>query len=410
MSTATPSAETLRRIALAKPSFDASEEAAVLETIRSGWVTQGPKVAHFERSFAEVVGAREAIATSSCSTALFLSLHALGIGRGDEVIVPSLSFIASANVILQTGAAPVFADVDPRSYNLDPRAAEAAITPRTRAILPVHQLGLPAELERFAALARSRGLALVEDAACAVGAQQDGRPIGSSGNLVCFSFHPRKVLVTGEGGMITTNDAALAERLRRLRHHGMSISDVERHRAAFLVRESYDEVGFNLRLSDVHAALGLAQLAKLPRLLARRRAVAARYATSLAGETAVVLPHVPDGAQPNYQSYIVRLRGEVAGQRNRVMDGLLRRGVATRRGLMASHLEAAHRDTLRAGPLPHTEAAARETLLLPCHAELSDDDIDYVVTSLREALVEAAASAGQGVRSGDDAARPGAPR
>jgi dTDP-4-amino-4,6-dideoxygalactose transaminase len=378
------------RIPVALPSFDEEEERAVRDVLRSGWVTQGPRVAEFERRFAAVVGAAEAVAVSSGTTALFLALHALGIRPGDEVIVPSLSFIASANAIVHCGATPVFADVDPRTYNLDPEAVAGAVTARTRAVLVVHQLGMPADLDLLQAVAARHGLHVVEDAACAVGARWRGRPVGSSGNLAAFSFHPRKVLVTGEGGMITTSDPALAARLRRLRHQGMSVSDVERHQADRVILEEYPEIGWNFRLSDLHAAVGLVQLGKLDRFLAARRAAAARYAAALRDLAPVELPFTPPGAEPNWQSYIVRLRGAGRAGRDRVLDEMHRRGVATRRGLMASHREPCYRGAdppgRTAGSLPHTEAAADETMILPVYTDLTEDDQHRVVAALRDAV------------------------
>jgi perosamine synthetase len=382
-----------RRVAVAKPSFDEEEERLVLEVLRSGWVTQGPRVEEFERRFAVLVGSADAVAVSSGTTALFLALHVLGIGAGDEVIVPSLTFIASVNAIVHAGATPVLIDVDPRTYNLAPDAVEAAVTPRTRAIMVVHQLGMPADLERIEEVARRRGIAVVEDAACALGSSYKGRPIGGSGNLAAFSFHPRKVVVTGEGGMITTNDAAIAARLRRLRHQGMSISDVERHRADRVINETYSEIGYNFRLSDLHAAVGIAQLAKLDRLVARRRAVAAFYGEALRHLAAVEPPFVPDFAAPNYQSYIVRLRGAGEAARNRVLDDMYRRGVTMRRGLMAVHREAPYRGARISGSLRHTEAATDQTMILPIHAGLTDEEQRYVIENLAEVLAALPASA-----------------
>ena len=218
-------------VPFARPKFFGGEADALAEVIASGWVSQGPRVQAFERAFAARVGAEHAIATTNCTTALHLALYASGVGPGDEVIVPSLSFIATANAVWHCGATPVFADVDPRTYNLDPVAAERAITPRTKAIMPVHQIGLPADMDAFLALGRERGIAIVEDAACAIGAEYKGRPIGSLDSPACFSLHPRKVITTGEGGMITTNDEALADRLRKLRQHAMDLSDLARHGA-----------------------------------------------------------------------------------------------------------------------------------------------------------------------------------
>ena len=377
-----------RRIPIAKPCFDAREERMIAEVLRSRWVTQGPRVEEFEQRFALSVGSAEAVAVSSGTSALFLSLHALGVGRDDEVIVPSLSFIAGANAVVQTGATPVFVDVDPRTYNLHAEAVAAAVTPRTRAVMVVHQLGLPADLDAIVAIADRYGLHVVEDAACAVGSRYRGRPIGSSEHLSCFSFHARKVLVTGEGGMITTQDSELAKRLRRLRHQGMSVSDVERHRADCVIIESYPEIGYNFRLSDLQAAVGLVQLEKLEGFLDCRRKLAARYDAALAELPEVDPPFVPDYAQPNYQSYIVRLRGSGRSERDRLLDAMHRRGVATRRGLMAAHREPCYRDLPPRRPLPETDAAEAQTMILPMYAELGEDDQRYVVRQLREALAE----------------------
>jgi dTDP-4-amino-4,6-dideoxygalactose transaminase len=376
-----------RRVPVAKPWFDEREEELVLSVLRSGWVTQGPRVLELEQRFAEVVGAREAVAVSSGTTALSLSLHALGIGPGDEVIVPSLSFIATANAVRHAGATPVFADVEARTYNLEPAEVEALVTPRTRAVLLVHQLGLPADLDAFRALAGRHGLALVEDAACAVGARHRARPIGSSAQIACFSLHARKVVVSGEGGVITTDDSALADRLRRLRHQGMSVSDLERHAASHVIVETYPEVGFNYRLSDLHAAVALAQLEKLEVFLDRRWAIAARYDEALARLPGLERPVAPGWATPNHQSYIVRVVGAERAQRDRLMDDLHARGVATRRGLMAAHLERAYADGLPLRrPLPRTEAAEAQTLILPMYPQLELEDQAFVIEQLAEAV------------------------
>src|SRR5262245_35424348 len=242
-----------RRIPLAKPCFDEVEERLVCEVLRSGWVAQGPRVGELEHLFAEKTGAAEAVAVTSCTAGLFLVLHALGIGLGDEVLVPSLSFIASANAIVHCGATPVFVDVEPRTYNIDPDGLAAAVTSRTRAIMVVHQLGLPCDLDRVTAFARTHGLLVVEDAACAAGATYKGRPIGNAESPAVFSFHARKVITSGEGGIVTTGDATLAARLRRLRHQGMSLSDLERHQADRVIIEEYPEVGWNFRMPDLVA-------------------------------------------------------------------------------------------------------------------------------------------------------------
>ncbi len=378
--------KTKRSIPVAKPTFGDEEERLLIETLRSGWVTQGPRVAEFEKMFAADVGAREAVAVSNCTTGLFLCLHALGIGAGDEVVVPSLSFIATANSVVHAGATPVFADIDPATYNLDLEATEAAITPRTKAVMVVHQLGLPVDLDRFRELCERRGVLLLEDAACASGSRYKGRPIGGTGDLACFSFHPRKILVTGEGGMITTEDAELAARLRRLRHQGMSMSDLDRHRQKRVVIEEYPEIGYNFRLSDLHAAVGIAQLRRLHDLVERRRHLGRRYDRALADVDGIELRQLPDYAETNYQTYILCLAGATREGRDRLLDELQARGVASRRGLMACHRELPYRDHPHAGPLPHTEAVDDQSFLLPIYDALSEDDQDFVVDQLRAAL------------------------
>jgi dTDP-4-amino-4,6-dideoxygalactose transaminase len=387
MSADEPKREGSRRsVAVAKPSFDEDEERRIVEVLRSGWVSQGPRVQEFEQAFADKTQARQAVATSSGTTALFLALKSLDVGPGDEVLVPSLSFIASANVIVHCGATPVFVDVDPSTYNLDPKQVEIGVSEQTKAVMVVHQLGLPADLHALDAVARHHQLHVVEDAACAVGSRYAGQPIGSSDNLTCFSFHPRKVLVTGEGGMITTADPALAARLRRLRHQGMSVSDLERHQADRVIIEEYPEVGYNFRLSDLQAAIGLAQLGKLDELLRRRREVAASYDSALKEVDLLDIPFTPDYAEPNYQSYILRVRGLERSGQSLILNEMKRRGVALRRGLMACHREIPYHDVRRVGTLPHTERAADETLVLPMHAELSAEEQGYVIGQLLEVL------------------------
>ena len=391
--------EARRSVALARPSFDEREIELVSAVLRSGWVTQGPKVTEFERAFAARVGAAEAVAVSNATTALFLSLHAQGIGAGDEVLVPSLSFIATANCVVHAGATPVFVDVEPRSCNVDPACLERAIGPKTRAIVAVDQLGMPADMERILALGARHGLVVVQDAACAAGTRVDGRAIGAGRHATCFSFHPRKVIVTGEGGMITTDDAELAARLRLLRHQGMSVSDLERHRSRTVLIEEYPVVGFNFRLPDVLAALGLAQLEKLDALLARRRAAAAFYDAHLADLTELERPSPPPGVEYNYQSYMVRLKGAERALRNRVMDELQARGIASRRGLMAIHREACYQGARRADALEHTERATDQTLLLPMHAELAREDLEHVVRELRAVLASVGFAGAREVRA-----------
>jgi perosamine synthetase len=367
-------------IPFTRPYLRGDEGAAVAETIASGWVSQGPRVREFEAAFADRVGAPEAVATTNCTTALHLALYVSGVGPGDEVIVPSLSFIATANSVWQNGATPVFADVDPRTYNLDPVAAERAITARTKAIMPVHQLGLPADMDAFIALADAHGLVLVEDAACAIGARYKSRPIGSLGPLACFSLHPRKVITTGEGGMIAVHDAAVAERLRQLRQHAMDISDLARHGARDVVIESYPERGWNARMTDMQAALGLCQLELLDEILAERTRLAARYTAALERIPSLEPPYEPEYAERTWQSYAVRLRPHAPVARSDLMRALLHDGIPTRRGVMAIHLEASYADS--PAMLPHTVAATRDSLMLPLFPGLSDEQQDYVIDRL----------------------------
>jgi dTDP-4-amino-4,6-dideoxygalactose transaminase len=357
---------------------------AVKEVIESGWVTQGPKVAEFERAMAELCGARHAVAVSSCTTALHLALICAGVGAGDEVVVPSMSYIATANVVVHAGGTPVFAEVHGDTFNLDADDVRRRITPRTKAIILVHQLGLPADIDAFQTLAAERRLKLIEDAACAVGSRYRGRPIGSHGEQVTFSFHPRKVVTTGDGGMIATDSDAYAARLRRLRQHAMSVPDTVRHGSTRVVREEYPEVGYNYRMTDIQAAVGIEQLKRLPFMLERRRQLAAGYDAAFAGDDRILTPVVPDGVEWNVQSYAVRLRGFDAARRDAVMQALLDRGIASRPGVMLAHREAAYAHL--AVSLPVSEAASDSSLILPMHHELTEAEQHEVADELRRAV------------------------
>jgi perosamine synthetase len=371
-------------IPVARPYIGLEEEQAVIDVLRSGWVTQGPRVAEFEEKFSNYIGCDYSVAVSSCTTALHLALLAIGVGPGDEVICPSFSFIATANSITYTGATPIFADIDLATYNLDPTRLEEAISPRTKAILVVHQIGLPAEMNEILAVAEEHGLVVIEDAACAIGSEYDGKLIGKPlGTMACFSFHPRKILTTGEGGMITTSGAKLAERLRRLRQHAMSLSDVVRHNAKQVSSETYDEVGYNFRMTDMQAAIGITQLGRLKGFLERRRYFAARYDRGLQNLSWLQTPAVPANCAHNYQSYMVRLTGDFAAKRDAMMQHLLEKKISTRRAIMATHRELPYRSEHWESRLPQTNRACDTGLILPLFHQMTESEQDYIIEALR---------------------------
>ncbi len=369
---------TARAIPLAAPCVGEREEQLVLEVLRSGQLALGPMIGRFERAFADAVGTRHAVACSSGTAGLHAALARLGLEPGDEVITSSFSFISSANVIVYERATPVFAEIDEQTFNLDPEAVEAAVTPRTRAIIPVHIFGYPAEMERITAIARRHGLAVVEDACEAIGAAMDGRLVGSHGNPAVYGFYPNKQMTTGEGGIVTTDDDDVHRELRSLVNQGRSDN------GEWLVHQ---RIGFNYRMDDMSAAVGLAQVERLDELLEGRRRVAELYGHHLAGIPGVELPYVGPHTR-SWFIYHVRLAPGI--DRAAVIEGMARRGVATRPYLPAIHLQPEYRRRfgMRDGMLPVTERVSASTLALPFFIGLDEDDVAYVARSLRE-VVEA---------------------
>lgn len=376
----------MNRINVMKPWLGEEEIAAVAEVIASGWVAQGPRVARFEEEFAEAMAAPYAVATSNCTTALHLALVVAGVGRGDDVVVPSFSFIATANAPTYVGARPVFADVDAATGDLTAETVEEALTPGTRAVIVVDQGGVPADLGAIRAVCDPRGIAVIEDAACGAGSRYRGRPVGAGADVSAWSFHPRKLLTTGEGGMLTTANPAWAERARRLREHAMSISAADRQASVLAPAESYTEIGFNYRMTDLQAAVGIVQLGRLPEIVARRRELAARYAELLADVDGLRPVTDPEWGTGNFQSYWVEVEPSFGAGRERTLEVLAEAGVSARRGIMAAHRQPAYRDTDTGSvPLPVTERLTDSTLILPLFHELTEADQLRVAAALRSA-------------------------
>lgn len=378
-------------IPIAKPMLDEREVEAVRRVVLSGWVTQGPEVATFENEFAAFVGADHACAVSNCTTALHLALKVVGVGPGDEVVTVSHSFIATANAVRYCGAVPVFVDIEENGFNIDPDRIEAAITPKTKAILCVHQLGMPCDLEKIVAIGQKHSIPVVEDAACASGSeilwQGNWEKIGKPhGDVACFSFHPRKLLTTGDGGMLTTANTDYDAKFRLWRQHGMSVTDAVRHGSKQVIFESYPELGYNYRMTDMQAAIGRVQLARLPDLIEARRRMAERYRKGLEEIPGVEAPGEPLWARTNWQSYCVRLAEGL--DQLQVMQTLLDRGVSTRRGIMNSHREPAYADpsTHRvSGSLENSVAAQERCIVLPLFAQMTEADVATVLEELGQA-------------------------
>ncbi len=376
---------------LTRPCFDGEELKNFQECLDSGWVTQGPFVSRFEKLVAERHQTQYALATTSCTAALHLATQALGLGPGDEVIVPSFTWVTSAHCAEYVGARPVFADVRADTFNLDPEAFAAAITPRTRAVVVVHLFGQAAELDPILHNARKHSLHVIEDAACAIGTDYGGRPVGGWGQVGCFSFHPRKVVTTGEGGMVTTNDAELARLVAIFRNHGHNGQRSPAPAASKpYTMGCFDHLGFNLRLSDINACVGVAQMAKLDRLLAERQKLARHYRELLGKFEELALPKLAPKCGHTYQSFVVRVVQGGMSLRNWLMDHLAERRIQTRPGTHAAHRLDYYRDKyqIHEGQFPVAAASEDTTMTLPMFPAMTEADQVRVATSLEEALVK----------------------
>jgi len=372
------------RINVMQPLLGQEEIDAVAEAIASGWVAQGPRVKAFESAFADAVRAEHAVAVSSCTTALHLALIVAGVSAGDDVVVPSLSFIATANAAAYVGARAVFADVERQSGNLTAATVQAALTPATTAVIAVDQGGVPVDLDGIRAVCEPRGIVVVEDAACAAGSTYRGGPVGAGAAVTAWSFHPRKIVTTGEGGMITTGSASWAERARTLREHAMSVSAADRHASVLPPAEHYSEIGFNFRMTDLQAAMGLVQLSRLPGVVDRRRALAGNYAKAIADVPGLRLVADPSFGTTNFQSCWVEVGADYGTDREGLLAALAAADISARRGIMAAHRQPAYagRDDGDA-TLHNTEHLTDSTLILPLYHQMSDSEQARVVDVLR---------------------------
>ena len=373
----------MKKIPITIPFLDKKEADAAHETILSGWVTQGPKVSEFELNFAEYVGSKYAVAVSNCTTALHLSMIVADIKKGDEVICPSMSYIATANCIMYVGAKPVFAEVN-EEYNLDINDVKKKINSKTKAILLVHQMGMPADIDSFKELCKKHQLTLIEDAACAIGSKYKGQKIGAHSDLVCFSFHPRKVITTGDGGMISTSNEKYYKRLKLLRQHAMSVNDRVRHQSKKIIFEDHLELGYNYRMTDIQASVGIEQLKKLELIIEKRRQIANEYIEAFKENESLRLPIEKTNFKSNYQSFSIYLTKKSPVKRNDLMEYLLKNGIASRRGIMTIHQESAYIE--RNEKLPISENLRDNSIILPLYCQMKKNEIKFIIDTILKVL------------------------